>query len=162
MFGAETGEYQPNIQTAWETLKLLANGYAAEAGREGAAWNREQLRRIDLRWHDLRHEGACRLLADGVDIRIIQLMLGHASIQQTQRYLNVTDEELQERTGGELEQQRPTASTRIGKLRPRLLRGSQVGLRRCHQFVTIGLGDRGNLVAGACNRRYLQLWSGAA
>lgn len=45
-------------------------------------------------WHDLRHEGACRLLADGVDIRIIQLMLGHASIQQTQRYLNVTDEEL--------------------------------------------------------------------
>jgi site-specific recombinase XerD len=53
-----------------------------------------QLRRIDLRWHDLRHEGACRLLADGVDIRIIQLMLGHASIQQTQRYLNVIDEEL--------------------------------------------------------------------
>ena len=41
-----------------------------------------------------RYEGACRLLADGVDIRIIQLMLGHASIQQTQRYLNVTDEEL--------------------------------------------------------------------
>ena len=35
--------------------------------------------------------GCC---ADGVDIRIIQLMLGHASIQQTQRYLNVTDEEL--------------------------------------------------------------------
>ncbi len=50
--------------------------------------------RFDLRWHDLRHEGACRLLADGVDIRIIQLMLGHASIQQTQRCLNVTDEEL--------------------------------------------------------------------
>jgi integrase len=46
------------------------------------------------RWRDLRHEGACRLLSDGVDIRIIQLMLGHASIQQTQRYLNVTDEEL--------------------------------------------------------------------
>jgi len=47
------------------------------------ALNREQLQRIDLRWHDLRHEGACRLLADGVDIRIIRLMLGHASIQQT-------------------------------------------------------------------------------
>jgi hypothetical protein len=49
---------------------------------------------IDLHWHDLRHEGARRLLADGVDIRIIQLMLGHASVQQTQRYWNVTDEEL--------------------------------------------------------------------
>ena len=94
VFGAETGEYQPNIQTAWETLKLLAYDYQPKPGREGVAWNREQLRRIDLRWHDLRHEGACRLLADGVDIRIVQLMLGHASIQQTQRYLNVTDEEL--------------------------------------------------------------------
>src|SRR5262245_61379844 len=51
------------------------------------------------------------MLADGVDIRIIQLMLGHASIQQTQRYLNITDEELR-RGLGELEQQRPTASTR--------------------------------------------------
>ena len=78
----------------WETLRLLANGLEPRSGREGGEWNREQLRRIDLRWHDLRHEGACRLLADGVDIRIIQLMLGHASIQQTQRYLNVTDEEL--------------------------------------------------------------------
>jgi site-specific recombinase XerD len=29
-----------------------------------------------------------------VDIRIIQLMLGHASVQQTQRNLNVTDDEL--------------------------------------------------------------------
>jgi integrase len=38
--------------------------------------------------------GRCGLLSDGVDIRNIQLMLGHASIQQTQRYLNVTDEEL--------------------------------------------------------------------
>jgi site-specific recombinase XerD len=34
-----------------------------------------------------------------VDIRIIQLMLGHASIQQTQRYLNVTHEELRTKIG---------------------------------------------------------------
>jgi len=94
VFGSATGAYQPNIQTAWESLRLLANGVEPKPGREGAQWNREQLERIDLRWHDLRHEGACRLLADGVDIRIIQLMLGHASIQQTQRYLNVTDEEM--------------------------------------------------------------------
>jgi integrase len=94
VFGSTNGEYQPTIQTAWETLKLLANGITPKPGKEGVEWNAEQLRRIDLRWHDLRHEGACRLLTDGVDIRIIQLMLGHASIQQTQRYLNVTDEEL--------------------------------------------------------------------
>ncbi len=93
VFGSTNGEYQPTIRTAWETVKLLANGITPR-GKEAAEWDAEQLRRIDLRWHDLRHEGACRLLADGVDIRIIQLMLGHASIQQTQRYLNVTDEEL--------------------------------------------------------------------
>jgi hypothetical protein len=30
--------------------------------------------------------------SDGVDIRIIQLMLGHASIQQTRRHWDVADE----------------------------------------------------------------------
>jgi integrase len=94
VFGTASGEYQPELQTAWETLRLLAYGIEPRPTRKGAEWNRDQLRRIDLRWHDLRHEGACRLLADGVDIRIIQLMLGHASIMQTQRYLNITDEEL--------------------------------------------------------------------
>jgi integrase len=94
VFGSANGTYQPNIQTSWDTLRLLANGIEAKPGKEGAGWNQGQLRHIDLRWHDLRHEGAGRLLADGVDIRIIQLMLGHASIQQTQRYLNVTDEEM--------------------------------------------------------------------
>jgi integrase len=69
VFGSANGAHQPNIQTAWETLRLLANGIEPKPGREGAQWNRAQLERIDLRWHDLRHEGACRLLADGVDIR---------------------------------------------------------------------------------------------
>lgn len=93
-FGTPSGEYQANIQTAWETLKLLAYGFELKRGADGERWNRERLQEIDLRWHDLRHEGACRLLADGVDLRTIQLMLGHASPTQTQRYLNLTDEEL--------------------------------------------------------------------
>jgi hypothetical protein len=69
VFGSATGAHQPELQTAWETLRLLAHGIEPRPTRTGAAWNREQLQRIDLRWHDLRHEGACRLLADGVDIR---------------------------------------------------------------------------------------------
>jgi site-specific recombinase XerD len=56
--------------------------------------NRDQLAEIDLHWHDLRHEAACRWLAKGRDLRAIQLLLGHADLKTTQRYLNVTDEEL--------------------------------------------------------------------
>jgi integrase/recombinase XerD len=94
VFGTENGEYVASFKTAWESSLLIANGHDTKRPKHGARVDREKLRQIDLHWHDIRHEGACRLLADGVDIRIIQLMLGHASVQQTQRYLNVTDEEL--------------------------------------------------------------------
>ena len=94
VFGTDNGEYVGSFKTAWESLLLVANGHDTKRAKPGARVDRAKLRQIDLHWHDLRHEGACRLLTDGVDIRIIQLMLGHASVQQTQRYLNVTDEEL--------------------------------------------------------------------
>jgi integrase/recombinase XerD len=68
--------------------------------------DRSKLRQIDLTWHDLRHEGACRLLGDGVDIRIIQLVLGHSDIKTTQRYLNITDEELRKTLTGVWERRR--------------------------------------------------------
>ena len=35
---------------------------------EARDWERLFIGEIDLRWHDLRHEGACRLLADGVEV----------------------------------------------------------------------------------------------
>jgi integrase len=57
-----------------------------------------------------------------VDIRIIQLMLGHASVQQTQRYLNVTDEEL--RKGLEVSWTRRRAL--------RLVAGGQNPVTACH------------------------------
>lgn len=106
VFGTENGEFVGSFKTAWESLLLIANGHETKRAKPGARVGRAKLRQIDLHWHDLRHEGACRLLADGVDIRIIQLMLGHASVQQTQRYLNVTDEEL--RKGLEISWKRRT------------------------------------------------------
>ena len=51
-------------------------------------------------------EGACRLLADGLDIRTIQLMLGHPDIKTTQRYLNITDEEVRKALTGVWERRR--------------------------------------------------------
>jgi integrase len=94
VFGAATGEYQGTIRTAWESLVLLAHGIEPTRTRARGRVNRDQLAEIDLHWHDLRHEAACRWLASGLDIRAIQLLLGHADLKTTQRYLNVTDEEL--------------------------------------------------------------------
>lgn len=108
VFGTESGEFQQSFKTAWEALLLRANGYETKRVKPGL-WvdrDRERLRQIDLHWHDLRHEGACRLLADGVDIRTIQLMLGHSDIKQTQRYLNITDEELRKAMIGVWERRR--------------------------------------------------------
>ena len=126
VFGTENGECQANIQTAWDTLRLLACGFEPRRDKDGDSWNPKQLCKIDLHWHDLRHERASGLLADGVDIRIIQLMLGHATVQQTQRYLNVTDEELR-RPRGELDAKAsPTmCSRRAGILHRRFARSTQ-------------------------------------
>jgi integrase len=106
VFGSSSGTLITSFKTAWESLVLLANGHDTKRVKPGARVDRAKLRQIDLHWHDLRHEGACRLLADGVDIRTIQLMLGHADIKQTQRYLNITDEELRKAMTGVWERRR--------------------------------------------------------
>jgi integrase len=106
VFGSPYGEFQDSFKTAWESLLLVAYGHETKRARPGVRVDRAKLRDIDLHWHDLRHEGACRLLADGVDIRIIQLMLGHSDIKTTQRYLNITDEELRKTLTGVWERRR--------------------------------------------------------
>ena len=94
VFGTATGKYQGTIRTAWESLVLTAHGFEPTRTRAHGRVNREHLAEIDLHWHDLRHEAACRWLSRGLDLRAIQLLLGHADLKTTQRYLNVTDEEL--------------------------------------------------------------------
>lgn len=46
-----------------------------------------------LRWHDLRHTYASLLAMDGVPLRRIQKLLGHASIVTTERYAHLAPEE---------------------------------------------------------------------
>ena len=68
VFGGSAGEYQGTIRTAWESLVLLAHGIEPTRTRAHGRVNREQLAEIDLHWHDLRHEAACRWLAKGLDL----------------------------------------------------------------------------------------------
>ncbi|NIN91777.1 tyrosine-type recombinase/integrase [bacterium] len=42
----------------------------------------------NLRFHDLRHTFATRLVRRGVDLVIVKELMGHASIVTTQRYLH--------------------------------------------------------------------------
>ena len=45
-----------------------------------------------IRFHDLRHTFATRLLQRGADIKTVSTLLGHQDIAVTARYLHATDE----------------------------------------------------------------------
>ena len=45
---------------------------------------------IGVHFHDLRHEGGSRLIEAGWPVHHVQHMLGHASLLQTNTYLNTT------------------------------------------------------------------------
>jgi integrase len=94
VFGAASGERVGSFRTAWETLVLLAHGEAATRDKRRGRVNTAGLAQIDLHWHDLRHEAACRWRERGLDLREIQLLLGHSSLLVTERYLNISNDEL--------------------------------------------------------------------
>jgi len=90
VFGnAKTGEYAGTFRSAWETLLLLSHDVQPAARLRGhRRCEREGPRKINLHWHDLRHEALSRLADEGVPVHELQMLAGHASITTTQRYMN--------------------------------------------------------------------------
>jgi integrase len=92
----ESGKKVSDFSTTWYVLLLLANDHRPAFQRNGGlapeCW--EAIKRIDLHWHDLRHEGLSRYGELGVSTRALQLLAGHASIQTTLRYEHVTTDRL--------------------------------------------------------------------
>jgi integrase/recombinase XerD len=68
-----------------QSCARLVGTYAAVAGLQ---------RRVSP--HDLRHSFATHLLEGGADVRVVQELLGHASVATTQIYTLVTREHLRE------------------------------------------------------------------
>jgi integrase/recombinase XerD len=68
-------------QSAWAVLR-------AAAGRAGLT--------VEVSPHTLRHSFATHLLDGGADVRVVQELLGHASVTTTQIYTLVTVDQLRE------------------------------------------------------------------
>lgn len=74
----------------YENGAMMKPSYLSQRFRELLEKNADKIKRI--RFHDLRHSSATRLLALGFCLEDIKAWLGHADIATTQRYAHYMDE----------------------------------------------------------------------
>ncbi|QQR39405.1 site-specific tyrosine recombinase XerD [Devosia rhizoryzae] len=79
--------FPANGEDGYLTRQVFARDLKALAARTGISSAR-------IAPHVLRHAFASHLLAGGADLRVVQMLLGHADISTTQIYTHVLDEKL--------------------------------------------------------------------
>ncbi len=80
------------LWTDWDLVFARPDGRPIEPRDDWEAW-KELLKAAgvrDARLHDARHTAATLLLEQGVDIRVVQEILGHSTLAMTRRYTHVT------------------------------------------------------------------------
>jgi len=97
--GIQREHIEARMKIGSESNALFLNAFGQRLSTQGIANIIAEFRKdagIDrhITPHMLRHTVATLLLRNGVDIRIVQEFLGHASIATTQRYTHITKEHL--------------------------------------------------------------------
>lgn len=86
-YWAETRPTRPWLFAARSKTGHISRSHAHEGFRH--ARERAAISRPKVTFHSLRHTFATHMLEAGVDVRIVQALLGHAQIKTTMRYTQV-------------------------------------------------------------------------
>ncbi|GIH48732.1 hypothetical protein Mro03_39110 [Microbispora rosea subsp. rosea] len=78
----------------WDLVWCERDGSPIDSRQDWEEW-KELLRLAevekDARVHDARHTAATLLLEQGIDMRVVQVILGHSQLTTTKRYTHVTE-----------------------------------------------------------------------